>query len=49
MAFLDEFQKLLVKKGKQTKVKDKDKAIILMQRKLINNNNLKIYDYGSRY
>lgn len=30
MAFIDEFNKLLVKNGKQTKVKDKDKALILI-------------------
>lgn len=34
MAFIDEFNKLLVKNGKQTKVKDKDKAIILIAKEV---------------
>lgn len=34
MGFKDEFNKLLVKKGNQTKVKDKDKAIILIAKEV---------------
>lgn len=30
MAFIEDFKKLVVKKGKQTKITDKDKAIILI-------------------
>ena len=36
MAFIDEFNKLLVKNGKQTKVKDKDKAIIDLANEVAN-------------
>ena len=34
MAFIDDFNKLVVKNGKRTKVKDKDKAIILIAKQV---------------
>ena len=34
MAFLDEFQKLIVKKGNEVKISDKDKALILIAAEL---------------
>lgn len=34
MAFLDEFQKLVIQKGNEVKISDKDKALILIAAEL---------------
>lgn len=41
MAFIDEFNKLVVKQGKQAKITDKDKAIILIANELSGENSRK--------